>query len=512
MSISVYVQMTKLTNVKGRINYAMSPESQQEKLIGVAGNQDKKFWRLLAKDCQAAFTEREVVDPKTGTAKKDKCCEAREAIIYLPNCIEDLSEKERQKVLDELSEFLKEITGTDNCLALHDSHAKDKEKPDIEQNYHIHAILAEREWLEEPMKKIAERNLFYDEQGKRRYKKADILDAEGNLREGCQIVPKGTVLHTQHFSEKNSEMKEKYWTHELKQQMADWINDRLQPDKKRVVFDRSGPYLAQVKIPNWLEPEDAAERREENRLVKIFNAAVRNGTIPEDIARDVAIQINLAPDRSEALKAALLELQGRPGPQVSVAGGDRTRDTGERENLKQQLRQAYEDAATWRKRAREANSVDRKIYLVEARKCSAQIDRLKAQLGYSTSKEQQQAIERTQALLKKNREWQTALRHRKHYLIRRKKKLSEIISNVRSALFRAEEDGTNYAKIDRLATQLGQFRRSFREVNEALQENRALRAEAAAKRKELKDMLKLQRKAPRTERSVRGGPGKDVLR
>lgn len=47
--------------------------------------------------------------------------------------------------------------------------------------------------LEQPEVKIATRNMFYDEQGKHRRTKKEILDEQGNIRAGCSIISKGEV-------------------------------------------------------------------------------------------------------------------------------------------------------------------------------------------------------------------------------------------------------------------------------------------------------------------------------
>ena len=53
-------------------------------------------------------------------------------------------------------------------------------------NYHIHLIFAERQLLDKPVEKIATRNMFYDEMGKHRRTKKEILDEAGNIRrESC---------------------------------------------------------------------------------------------------------------------------------------------------------------------------------------------------------------------------------------------------------------------------------------------------------------------------------------
>lgn len=43
-------------------------------------------------------------------------------------------------------------------------------------NYHIHLVLSERKMLEQPEVKVATRNMFYDEQGKHRRTKKEVLD------------------------------------------------------------------------------------------------------------------------------------------------------------------------------------------------------------------------------------------------------------------------------------------------------------------------------------------------
>lgn len=69
-----FIQMTKLSNVKGRITY-ISSHAKQENLYAVYETTERKFWRELAKCNQEEFA-------KSGT--EGKCIEARELIIALP--------------------------------------------------------------------------------------------------------------------------------------------------------------------------------------------------------------------------------------------------------------------------------------------------------------------------------------------------------------------------------------------------------------------------------------------
>ena len=57
-------------------------------------------------------------------------------------------------------------------------------------NYHIHLIYSERDKLDEPVKKIASRNMFFDPDGRHlRTKREAMID--GELMPGYTMVPKG---------------------------------------------------------------------------------------------------------------------------------------------------------------------------------------------------------------------------------------------------------------------------------------------------------------------------------
>lgn len=76
-------------------------------------------------------------------------------------------------------------------------------------NYHIHLVFSERKMLEQPEVKIATRNMFYDEQGKHRRTKKEILDEQGNIRAGCSIIPKGEVYESHIFTKKRNGLRTK---------------------------------------------------------------------------------------------------------------------------------------------------------------------------------------------------------------------------------------------------------------------------------------------------------------
>lgn len=148
-----FIQMTKLHNVRGRIYYISSPK-KQENLYAVYETTDRNFWTDLAKYNQAEFK-------KNGT--EGKCIEARELIIALP---ESFTEYPPDRLLQIFTDHFRQTYGTDCIAALH--HNKRK------TNYHIHLIFSERTLLEQPIEKVATRNMFYDEKGNHvRTKKGD---------------------------------------------------------------------------------------------------------------------------------------------------------------------------------------------------------------------------------------------------------------------------------------------------------------------------------------------------
>lgn len=223
-----FVQMAKLMNVKGRITYTSS-RKKQENLYAVYETTERKFWRELAKCNQEDFL-------KSGT--KGKCIEARELDIALPESFVDY---QPDMLLKLFTEQFKQNYGVECISALH--HNKRK------TNYHIHLIFSERKLLDEPIVKIASRNMFYDENGKHVRTRKEILDEAGQIRPGCHIIKKGEVYERRLFTVKDKKYKNEGFLDEVKHFYTDLINIYVQNDTEKLeVFDRSGPYLATKKI------------------------------------------------------------------------------------------------------------------------------------------------------------------------------------------------------------------------------------------------------------------------
>ena len=223
-----FIQMSKLTNLKGRINY-ISSHARQENLYAVYETIDRKFWTELAKCNQEEFK-------KSGS--EGKCIEARELIIALPESFVDY---EPDRLLKLFTEHFKEKYGVECVAALH--HNKRK------TNYHIHLIFAERKLLEEPVEKIAARNMFYDESGKHVRTKKEIMDENGQIRRGCKMILKGEVYERRLFTIKDSRLKSEGFLDEVKKSYTNLINIYVADEKEKLkVFDRNGAYLPMKKV------------------------------------------------------------------------------------------------------------------------------------------------------------------------------------------------------------------------------------------------------------------------
>ena len=224
-----FIEMAKLHNLSGRITY-ISSHAKQEYLYEVyATEPDREFWRELAKCNQEEFE-------KSGT--NGKCIEARELMIALP---ESFINHDHDYLLKKMVDEFKKQYGVECFAALH--HNKQK------TNLHIHMIFAERKQLEQPIEKVATRNMFYDEQGRHVRTKKEILDGDGNIRKGCKIIKKGEVYERKIFTTKDGRFKQESFLDVAKVFYTDLINQMVLDDKDRLsIFDKNGPYLATKKV------------------------------------------------------------------------------------------------------------------------------------------------------------------------------------------------------------------------------------------------------------------------
>lgn len=265
-----FIRQSKLSDVAGRIDYISNPK-RQEYLYATYQTEGAtpEFWKNLARENQLDFKA-------SGSA--GKCIEGREFIIALP---ESFVQYRADDVVRLFTETFHRRYDVECSAALH--HNKTK------TNYHIHLVFSERKMLEQPEVKIATRNMFYDEQGKHRRTKKEILDEQGNIRAGCSIIPKGEIYESHIFTKKDEWFKNKAFTKEVKELFTDTINRYVKEESEKLsVFQQDGVYLATKRIgknnPKAEEIKaDNAARQEWNRTVDV--------ALAEGIAKEMVMEL-----------------------------------------------------------------------------------------------------------------------------------------------------------------------------------------------------------------------------
>ena len=255
-----FIQITKLSNVRGRITY-ISSHAKQEHLYAVYETTDRNYWTELARCSRQEFK-------KSGV--DGKCIEARELIIALPESLYEQGMPDM--LLKSFTDKFKEKYGVECVAALH--HNKHM------TNFHIHLIFSERQLLSEPVIKIATRNMFYDEHGNHVRTKKEILDEVGNIRKRCKVIKKGEVYEKKLFTSKNTRFKQEDFLDKVKLFYTRMINRWVTDEKDRLtVFDRNGPYLATKKIGKNNSKAEQIEK--DNRLRMDWNREVDRAIISE---------------------------------------------------------------------------------------------------------------------------------------------------------------------------------------------------------------------------------------
>lgn len=266
MQRNSFIQISKLTNVSGRITYISSKAKQENLYATYTTVSERSFWRELAKCNQESFRQ-------SGT--EGRCIEARKLIIALP---ESFVHYEPEYLLKRFTDHFKQKYKVECISTLH--HNKHK------TNYHIHLIFAERQLLDKPIEKIATRNMFYDERGKHRRTKKEILDENGNIRKKCKVIKNGKVYERNLFTKKNELFKADGFLDEVKRLYTDLINVcAIKEEDKFHVFDRNGMYLATKKVGknNPKAAEIEADNMERVRWNQTVDRAMISGVAEEEI-------------------------------------------------------------------------------------------------------------------------------------------------------------------------------------------------------------------------------------
>lgn len=224
------------------------------------------FWNYLAGESQKAFKQ---------SGAKGECVEARELVIMLPPSFQEYDPDALLKLF--VLKFHNEY-GLHCHAGLHHNKA--------ESNYHIHLVYSERKLLDQPEHKIATRNMFYDENGKHRRTKKEILDENGDIRPGCKIISKGEEYDFKFFGPKEERVGSPGFAKELKHMFTDLINELCKDESEKLsVFDRNGPYLATKKIGknNPMVEQIKADNEARQEWNRAVDEARASGIPEEDI-------------------------------------------------------------------------------------------------------------------------------------------------------------------------------------------------------------------------------------
>lgn len=280
---NLYVRQTALTDLGGRIDYISNTKRQENLLAvhdGAADKADGTYWRQLAAECQ---------EGSKYTAAGKKTVEGRELHLALSNSL--LGRMTPEEIARELAESFEQRYNRPAIVAVHWNKTK--------SNLHAHLIFGERELLKEPKEKVAPRALFFDEQGQRRYKKAEILDDQGDVRPGCRIVAKGEIYERKIFGPVDRQFGDKHqaW---IKTMKTEWLlplrNGKLQGDVKITEYDPSSGKLAYQhvgnKAQNMKNGTTKAQIEAYNAEVKTWNRNVDNGLFPVRVAEELGARVS----------------------------------------------------------------------------------------------------------------------------------------------------------------------------------------------------------------------------
>lgn len=305
---NLYVRATALPNICGRIDYVASAHRQEHLLAsydGAADLLDGQFWQQLAKESRAAF---EQFGTKTRDGKELKCCEGRELMIQLSNAL--LDRMTPDEIVKTVAEAFQTKLGVPVAIGLHQ-----KSKTAAQNNLHVHVILPERELLENPEVKIADRNLFFDADGKRRYKKSEILDENKQLLPGCRIVKKGEIYEQRYFSSVDKSRSSKAWLKDIKTNVVLPLrNGSLKGDVEITEFDKATGKLPQQHVGKvaYVESDEAekttAKIQDYNEQVREYNRTVDAG-LPEETKKKAQQAVWNTSNRNGMLHAVIIQIR-----------------------------------------------------------------------------------------------------------------------------------------------------------------------------------------------------------
>jgi hypothetical protein len=333
---NLYVRHTVLTDLGGRIDYISSPKRQENLLAvhdGAADKAEGTYWRQLAAECQ---------EGSKYTAAGKKTVEGRELHLALSNSLLDRMTPE--DIARELAESFEQRYNRPAIVAIHWNKTK--------SNLHAHLIFSERELLKEPKEKVAPRALFFDEQGKRRYKKAEILDDQGDVRPGCRIVAKGEIYERKIFGPVDRQFGDKHqaW---LKTMKTEWLlplrNGKLQGDVEITEYDPSSGKLAYQHVGNKAQNMKNGTTKEQieeyNAEVKTWNRNMDRGLLPVPVAEELGAKVSRQKQKNTLLHRINEFVRGWWITEIKARKLASATPIGEKVSVRAQLKASQEDMA-----------------------------------------------------------------------------------------------------------------------------------------------------------------------
>lgn len=264
---TVFAQIQKITNAKGRHEYLTDPERQED--IVLAKESMQYSWQQ--------HSDYEISNKKTNTKNN----EALEIVIKLPNDLHT-DKRKLEQVCDDLS---KHLVGDnhDHEYAVHWNKSR--------TNLHMHLLFSERENNIEVSPKVYKKDIWQDKDT-HKLAKANDSNAELVHKKGeIQKDKDGNIKYdTDIFKPKDTKFKERWWLHHK--------NKIIKDDLKRYGYDldlhdgiKDNPYLSQKKLHKGASSDYIKKAREWNNAVLEYNENVKEHISIEPVQLDNYVEI-----------------------------------------------------------------------------------------------------------------------------------------------------------------------------------------------------------------------------
>lgn len=270
---SSFAKRRNLPNVIGRIDYISNPK-RQEFLEDHYNMEDKDFWKELAK--QSIDTKDY---NKTKTDKKGKPSKPIQAVEYIVRLSPEMYDMESQTLLvpaKVIADSFYQKFGYKCCVGVHHSKLKDEYKRQVRDvngkpirdnnNLHCHVIICDRQEPKERIKKYATRDIFFDSNGKRVYKKS--------LADPSKTIKKGECYKDYKFGTKIAEIRDNLSFNEKIHEWSNELNNQYSKYVKYARFKDVGKnkdYEPHIKYGKYTPLNKVLSSEKENHEIDMLN-------------------------------------------------------------------------------------------------------------------------------------------------------------------------------------------------------------------------------------------------